>query len=199
MDDPFLVALAKPEPVPGGGAAAAHGAVVGFALLEKIVRIELQRGEITARSRESWEELLEQVCSSAEILRTLRDEDGRVYMRFAEARISGLDPNKILSALKEATGSPMKIMEAAHHGLSFVSQVGRNCKFHLLSDLLVVCELFQAAIHGAYQIARANLLSMADSSQKSDYTKRLSRLRERCRESMEQVKSSILAGAASSS
>jgi len=40
MHDSFLEALARPEPVPGGGAAAAHGACVGLALLEKIVLVE---------------------------------------------------------------------------------------------------------------------------------------------------------------
>ena len=37
MVDSFIDALAKPKPVPGGGAAAAYGASVGLALLEKIV------------------------------------------------------------------------------------------------------------------------------------------------------------------
>ena len=51
MHDSFLEALARPEPVPGGGAAAAHGACVGLALLEKIVLVELRRSDIPSESR----------------------------------------------------------------------------------------------------------------------------------------------------
>jgi formiminotetrahydrofolate cyclodeaminase len=193
MDDSFLVALAAPNPIPGGGAAAAHGALVGFALLEKIVRVELQRQEISSEAKAMWDELLEQVCSSSRVLRTLRDEDGRAYMRFAEAKSSGEEAGEVLGALEEATDSPVRIMETAHDGLSALSLVGKYCKAHLLSDLLVVCELIQSAIQGAYQIAQANLLSMDDFSRKGDYQKKLSRLRERCQESTEQVRNSILA------
>ena len=196
MDDSFLTALAKPEPIPGGGAAAAHGALVGFALLEKIARVELQRQELTPETKLMWHQLLDQVCSSATTIKTLRVEDGRAYMRFAVARSSGGKENETIAALEEATKSPINIMGATHGSLNGVTLVGRHCKAHLLSDLLVVCELFQAAIQGGYHIAQANLLSMDDSSRKGEYQKKLSRLRERCRESMEQVKNSILARAA---
>ena len=85
----------------------------------------------------------------------------------------------------------MKIMEAAHDCLNSVSQVGRHCKVHLLSDLLVVCDLLQAANHGAYRIAQANLLVMADYSGKGEYQRRLSRLRERCHEAFQQTEKGI--------
>ena len=193
MDDSFLTALAKPKPIPGGGAAAAHGALVGFALLEKIARVEVQRQELTPETTRMWHQLLDQVCSSAKTIETLRDEDGKGYMRFAEARSSDGKENETIAALEEATESPIKIMGATHDGLSGVTVVSKHCKAHLLSDLLVVCELLQAAIQGGYHIAQANLLSMDDSSRKGEYQKELSRLRERCQESMEQVKNSILA------
>ena len=138
------------------------------------------------------------MCGLAKTLIRLRDEDGRAYMRFAEARTSGGREKDIVAALGQAIESPLKIMEAAHEGLGCLSQVGKRCKGHLLSDLLVVCELLRAATHGAYRIAQANLLDMADSSRKGDYQRMLSRLRDRCRDSLQQVERSILvrAGAA---
>ena len=193
--EPFLEALAKPEPVPGGGAAAAHGAAAGFALLEKIVRLELQRQPIASELQSLWETLLEHACGLAETVLRLRDEDGRAYMRFAEARASGKAAQDVIAALEQAVESPLKIMETAHDGLSCASQAGKHCRKHLLSDLLVVCELLGAATRGAYRIAQANLLLMADSSRKGEYQKLLSRLRDRWSDSFQQVERSILARA----
>ena len=191
MNDTFLEALAKPAPVPGGGAAAAHGAVLGLALLEKIVRVEGQRQQDGSELRAQWDDLLEEVRISAKVLRQLREEDGAAYLRFAEARNSGEGERETIAALELAIECPMKIMEAAQHCLSSVSQVGKYCKSHLLSDLLVVCYLLQAANLGAYRIAQANLLVMADDSRKGEYHKRLSRLRDRSSEAFQQTEKGI--------
>jgi formiminotetrahydrofolate cyclodeaminase len=191
MDDTFLEALAKPEPVPGGGAAAAHGAVLGLALLEKIVRVEGQRQRDGTELRAQWGGLLEKVRTSAKVLLQLREEDGATYLRFSEARNSGKGEREVIAALEQAIECPMKIMEAAQLCLSSVSQVGRYCKNHLLSDLLVVCDLLQAANLGAYRIAQANLLVMADYSKKGEYQRRLSRLRDRSSEAFQQTEKGI--------
>ena len=196
MAESFLEALAKQMPVPGGGAAAAYAGVVGLALLEKIVRVELQRQPPDSELQSFWDELLKQVSSLAETLIQLRDEDGRVYMRFAAAKTSGLSEKDIVAALEQAIEAPLQTMEAGHESLDHLAQVGKRYKKHLLSDLLVVCELLRAAIRGAYRIAQANLLVMADSSRKTDYQKMLSRLRNRCHDSLQQIERSILARAA---
>ena len=193
MAEPFLEALAKPQPVPGGGAAAAYGASVGLALLEKIVRLELLRKPMVSEMQPIWEELLEQVCGLATTLVRLRIEDGKAYMRFVEARDSGKKEEGLISALGQAVESPLKIMETASEGLGCASQTGKHCKKHLLSDLLVVCELLRAASRGASRIAQANLLVMADASLKGEYQSRLHRLRDRCHDSFQHVESAILA------
>jgi formiminotetrahydrofolate cyclodeaminase len=109
MHDSFLEALARPEPVPGGGAAAAHGACVGLALLEKIVLVELRRSEIPSESR--WQDLLEEVRGSSSTLIQLRDEDGRAYLRFAKAKTVGNSDEDTLETLKAAIESPIQIMQ----------------------------------------------------------------------------------------
>ena len=43
MDSAFLKALAQGRPDPGGGAAAAHSAALGLALLEKVCQLEHRR------------------------------------------------------------------------------------------------------------------------------------------------------------
>ncbi len=191
MQESFLEALAKPEPNPGGGAAAAYGASVGFALLEKIVRLECRRQPIDSDLHSLWEELLQQAGNLAKALQRLRDEDGEAYIRFAAARASGKGEVDINTALEQAIESPIEIMEAASDGLNCVSQVGKHCRKHLLSDLLVVCELLRAAIRGAGRIAEANLLMVPDFSRKGVYQSKLSKLRETCSKTFQQVESLI--------
>ena len=193
MSDSFLEALAAPRPIPGGGAAAAHGACVGLALLEKIVLIELKRGHIT--SDYSWSDLLEEVKASSRTLLQLRDEDGRAYVRFAKARTFGNSDEETLEALKAAIESPIKIMEEAKIGLELVARAGKHCKGHLLSDLLVVCELLRAAIDGTHRIVQANLGVMGDPSLRSHYQEKLNQVQVEGCEFFKSVEGDILARA----
>ena len=193
MQDSFLEALARPEPVPGGGAAAAHGACVGLALLEKIVLVELRRNDIPSESR--WQNLLDEVRKSSATLLRLRDEDGEVYVRFAQAKTFGKSAEEILDPLKQAIECPIKIMEEAYKGLRLVARAAKRCKGHLLSDLLVVCELLRAAIQGTYGIAQANLGVMGDPSLRSHYQNKLKQVQVESREIFKSVEGDILARA----
>ena len=196
MSDSFLEALAAPKPIPGGGAAAAHGACVGLALLEKIVLVELKRGHVT--SDYSWSDLLEEVKASSSTLLQLRDEDGRAYVRFAKAKTFGDSEEEVLEALKGAVESPIKIMEEARRGLELVARAGKQCKAHLLSDLLVVCELLRAAINGTHRIAQANLGVMGDPSLCRHYEKKLNQAQVKGCELFKSVEGDILTRAKSS-
>ncbi len=81
-------------------------------------------------------------------------------------------------------------MEEAHKGLTLVSRAGKHCKVHLLSDLLVVCELLRAAINGAYRIALANLQDNPDL--RRDYQERLNQVYSGSRELFRSVESLLL-------
>ena len=190
MHDSFLEALARPEPVPGGGAAAAHGACVGLALLEKIVLVELRRSDIPFESR--WQNLLEEVRRSSSTLLRLRDEDGEAYVRFAQARTFGKGAEEILDLLKQAIESPIAIMKEAKRSLDLVARAGNHCKGHLLSDLLVVCELLRAAIDGNHRVAQANLGVMGDPSLRSHYQNKLNQVQVESRELFRSVEGDIL-------
>jgi formiminotetrahydrofolate cyclodeaminase len=190
MHDSFLEALARPEPVPGGGAAAAHGACVGLALLEKIVLVELRRSEIPSESR--WQDLLEEVRGSSSTLIQLRDEDGRAYLRFAKAKTVGNSDEDTLETLKAAIESPIQIMQEAKRSLDLVARAGNHCKGHLLSDLLVVCELLRAAIDGTHRIAQANLGVMGEPSLRSHYQNKLNQVQVESRELFQSVEGDIL-------
>ena len=174
MDDSFIEALVKPKPVPGGGAAAAHGAFVGLALLEKIVTVEFQRSSVP--SEPDWKNLLQEVKEASRTILQLRDEDGKAYIRFAQAKTFGKGKKEVLEALHQAIESPTRIMEEANEALNLVARAGTHCKGHLISDLLVVCELLRAAIYGAHGIAQANVGLMKPSMEKNEHQGRLGQL-----------------------
>jgi len=155
-EESFLLALERSTPVPGGGSAAAYAAMVGLALLEKIVRLESERPHPAPEESNDWEALLGRVRRSAEILRRLRDEDSEAYVRLAEARRSK-DERAIQRAWEQAIACPVEIMEAAHKALFLAREAGEGCKGHLIADVLVVLQLLRAACRGAYHIATANL------------------------------------------
>jgi formiminotetrahydrofolate cyclodeaminase len=192
MKNSFLSALSSPEqPIPGGGAAAAHAGAVGLALLEKIIRIELRR-YLKSSDNSPWENLLDQVSALCKTLYMLRDEDGKIYIRLAHVRKSGASQEEIASVLRQAIDCPMKIMEQTHKALGCVAQTAKYCKKHLLSDLQVVCELLGAAGRGADHIARANLHLMADPTAKAEYQIRLNRLQALDHEALKLAEGSIL-------
>ena len=174
MVDPFLDDLAKPKPVPGGGAAAAHGACVALALLEKIVKVELQRCRDSSEAE--WKDLLQEVKKSAATLSHLREEDGRAYVRFAQARTFGKGKTEVLTALQQAIECPIRIMKEASKALEQAARAGKRCKGHLLSDLLVVCELLRATISGTYRIAQANLSLLEEYPRRRKYQHTLEQL-----------------------
>lgn len=186
----FIEALAKPKPVPGGGAAAAHGACVGMALLEKIVQVELRRSRDSSEAE--WKNLLQEVQKSSSTLLQLRDEDGKAYVRFAQAKTFGKGKTEVLGALQQAIECPIRIMEEAHEAFNSVARAGMHCKVHLLSDLLVVGELLEATISGAHRIAQANLSLMEASPERNEYQDRLEQLLTASMELYESVVSALV-------
>jgi formiminotetrahydrofolate cyclodeaminase len=165
MSPLFLKALARARPDPGGGAAAAHGAALGVALLEKVVRLEGQRPEAREGSSFAWADLLTRVRQLAAAMARLQEEDVWAYVNLVRAR-AGDNPGELAVALEEAVGCPLRIMQQAQEGLALISQAGARCKLHLRSDLLVACELLGGAFRGAHHIARANLPCMGQNSRR---------------------------------
>jgi formiminotetrahydrofolate cyclodeaminase len=156
MSNSFLEELAQARPDPGGGAAAAYGAALGLALLEKVVRLELHRPQTNNPQGHPWQEVLERVHRISEGLDQLREEDVRAYFHLTEARAEGR-PQELLAAVREAVQCPVRVIQQAQEALTLLAWTGKNCKRHLVSDLLVACEFLGAALRGASHIAGANL------------------------------------------
>jgi len=77
MESSFLEALAKGRPDPGGGAAAAHSAALGLALLSKVVQLEHRRQTPEGEPGFPWGDLLARVRVVAAALLRLQAEDVR--------------------------------------------------------------------------------------------------------------------------
>ena len=170
MSDSFISRLAQPQPVPGGGAAAAHTARIALALLEKIVRLELRRAGNSEKSP-GWTRLLDETQTLAERLMWLRDEDGRAYAGLAEKKASG---DQIwMRALTYATDCPIMIIEAVGDALGPVQETGENCSRSLLSDLLAVCEILNGAGNAVHHVVFANIKRMPDDSGRKEYSTKL--------------------------
>jgi formiminotetrahydrofolate cyclodeaminase len=173
MDSSFRKALAQARPDPGGGAAAAHSAALGMALVEKVVRLEHQRQGPQDQPDFPWPDLLSRTHFVAEALLRLQEEDVRAYAQLAWARAQG-GSEELAAALEEAVACPLRIMQQAQEGLALLSQVGCRCRLHLIADLLVACELLGAAFRGAHHIAWANLPLMGSEGRLAVWAEALS-------------------------
>ncbi len=193
MDSAFLKALAQARPDPGGGAAAAHGAALGLALLEKVVRLEQRRRLPEGEPGVFWDALLAQVRLAAAALLRLQAEDVEAYFQLTRARTQG-DPITLAAALEEAVACPLRIMQQAQEALGLLGRGGARCRPHLISDLLVACELVGAAFRGAHHIARANLPLMGRDSRRAIWAAHLSRTLSDLESEFRQVRAGLLVG-----
>ncbi len=194
MSEPFLVALANPEPSPGGGAAAGYSACLGVALVKKIIHLELLRSRTSPALTSLWNNLLKQANEMEKTLEQLIEEDGNAYIEFVEAR-TDCGRKNFADALERAVECPVKIMKQSSEGLGLVSEVGKRCGRHLLSDLLVSGEAFMAAVRGAYHIAWANICLLPGNSpqQPAMSTGEISLLEQSCKEKHVKVQEQLTA------
>jgi formiminotetrahydrofolate cyclodeaminase len=191
MDSIFLKALAQARPDPGGGAAAAHSAALGLALLEKVVRLEHRRQTPEKNPGIPWGDLLARVRLVAAALLRLQDEDVQAYFQLTRALTQG-DPEALAAALEEAVACPLRIMQQAQEGLALMAQSGAGCAVHLMSDLLVACELLGAAFRGAHHIARANLPLMGRDFKRAVWAEELTLTLSALEVELQQVRADLL-------
>ncbi|WP_448384593.1 cyclodeaminase/cyclohydrolase family protein [Desulfosoma sp.] len=157
-DDAFLDALRKPRPDPGGGSAAAHGALMALCLLEKVAVLEKNRTHAARDKRGWWGGTLEELRRLEDDLKGLRTEDVAAYRRLASALKAENPDQGRDDAAEAALRVPLAIMETAAEALRTATAVGRRCAIHLRADVAVAVEFLGSAVQAAYWIARANAL-----------------------------------------
>ncbi len=179
MVDSFLNELRRPRPDPGGGAAAAHGALLGIALAEKIIQLESNRATDNNSRAELWEGHHREAGRLTASFTRLRSGDVEAYQNLAEALRSGEGGNRLHDALVAAIRCPMEIMREARGALDLIEDVGSGCRRFLVADVLVACEFLGVALHSACHIAKANLPLMEDLPSRGMWLAELTRERDR--------------------
>lgn len=188
MPGSFLEDLRRPRPDPGGGSAAAHGALLGIALAEKIVLIEQRRSAPRVSEFDFWEGLRMEASRLSDLFTWLRTEDVLVYRQLAEALRSGVDGSRLQSALTEAIRCPLGIMRGTWEALDLMEAAGSRCKPFLVADVLVACEFLGAALFSAHHIARANLPLIREPSHRDRWLAELTAELDRGRERLDRVR-----------
>lgn len=157
ISDSFLNDLSKPQPDPGGGAAAAHGALIGLALIEKIVLLEWARAGEDGLASHSWGKDRALIDSLFCQMESLREKDRKIYPEMVRLRTSGTQGPAYLRVVEESIAVPLQIMKKSLEGLTFVAELKTRIQKVLKADLWVSAELLVAALRGAFHIGRSNL------------------------------------------
>ncbi|AFM25037.1 cyclodeaminase/cyclohydrolase family protein [Desulfomonile tiedjei] len=190
MKDAFLEALSRPRPDPGGGAASAYGALLSVAIVEKIVRIELQRNENSGS-----ESVLTRMLSTVVVLQKdcaqWCEQDVQAYLELARVRKAGITGSELISSMESAVECPLNIMQSGLRILKCIADVGSLCRKHLISDLQVAAEFARAAIYGASHITSANLLLMRERGHVSSYEQRFQTLLDQVETQFNQTMSTL--------
>ncbi len=189
----FLAQLAQARPDPGGGAAAAYGAAVGLALVEKVVKLEHRRPRVSDERRRVWEQQADLARRLTSELAHLRDADVDAYRELAQALAARHEAEKLLAAVTRAIDCPQRIMAAVRQALDLVAATGELCQPHLISDLLVAGELLGAAAAGAYHIAAANLPLLNPEAERARCSRMLLATLEQIQEASRQVRARLTA------
>jgi formiminotetrahydrofolate cyclodeaminase len=193
MPDPFLIALAKPQPDPGGGAAAAQGALIGLALLEKIILLEQARVKQKTLASKPWENKRAAIESLFSRMEKLREQDRKIYPKLVRMRLSKTEGQSLLAVIEESITVPLEIMKKALEGLALISWVGTRCKKILVADLLVATELLAAALQGAFHIGSSNLPWSKETRIKRAFDQELLEALQKGMKSLVRVKRGLLA------
>ena len=191
-DDSFLEALRRPQPDPGGGSAAAHGALLGLAVLEKILRLEGSRHAADGEAGQSWRVALVHLEKLNGIFLELRERDLRAYQGLAEEMAKReRDSEAFALAIEEAIACPHAIMQGSLEALELVRQAGSECKRHLVADVQVACELIGAVLLGAFHIGSANLPLITDKACRNAWIERLSHGKARGERSLSEAREAL--------
>jgi formiminotetrahydrofolate cyclodeaminase len=175
----FLEDLARPQPDPGGGAAAAYTALLALALLEKVSRLELARHHPGKDQYVFWQEQLDAVGRLQADFSRLCREDVLAYQRLATSITSGeKDPKQRHGVVLGVIDCPHEMIRMVHPALDVGAGVGRFCRKHLVGDVLVSIELLGAALQGAYHIASANMPLLTDVCERQSVAVKLARSRD---------------------
>ncbi len=165
----FLDVLASKAPTPGGGSASALSGSIGASLVAMAANLTIGKKKYA-----DVEEEMKEVLSSAENLRkemeTLIEEDARSFDSVMEAfkmpketeEEKQVRKEKIETATKLATETPLKVMRRCLEGMDICSKVALKGNKNSISDAGVAALQLETAVNGAMLNVLINLPGIED-------------------------------------
>jgi glutamate formiminotransferase len=163
--EPFVEQLAAPTATPGGGSAAAASGAMAAGLANMVatmsrgkkayVQYEKQLSEAIARLSQLREDLKTAIDADAESFNT-------VMKAYKQAKESADADGIIESALRQATGVPLRVAQKAREVAQIAEDLKPITNPNMRSDLTTAIALARAAIQGALANVEINLESIKD-------------------------------------
>jgi formiminotetrahydrofolate cyclodeaminase len=178
--DEFLRSLGSADPTPGGGALAALSGAMAAAMLAMVCNLTIGRPRYADVEAAMREILAETLSRQVELLE-LADADADAYgaVRDAYRLPNGTDAERsarkdaIARSMERATVVPVQTAEATRAVLDLTARAGEIGNRNMLGDVAVGAHLGLAAVRGAADQARLNLVSLGDSPFAAEMERRL--------------------------
>jgi len=163
--DGWIEELAGPNPVPGGGSAAAMAGTLAGALVAMVARLTIGRKAYAAADARARAILVEADSLRGE-LRRLVDEDAAAYAQVSEAyKLPKDDPKRVAgidTALLGAAQTPLEVARRADRVITLAREIGTIGNKNARSDALVAEQLGRAALEGAVENVRVNVAALSN-------------------------------------
>ena len=156
----FTDALASSEPTPGGGAAAAHTASMGAALLQMSIQTTLKRKNITPEHVQALQTSAHRVAELKKHFDYCMTQDSQAYERYLWAKKLPKEDfsreSEIQNALEKAALVPADTAQKALLALEELEAITPFISPVILADAACAKHLLQAALCCAVENIRAN-------------------------------------------
>ena len=149
----YLEALARREPVPGGGSAAAYAGALGAGLIVMVARYSKGKG-----ANRSVEQRIEATIKRAEAIKNklldLVDLDAVAYWQVTKTKNA---PRKVrIKALKQSREVPLQVCRLCYRAIELTPFLVEEGNKYLVADVAVACELLLSSFNGALTLAQYN-------------------------------------------
>jgi glutamate formiminotransferase/formiminotetrahydrofolate cyclodeaminase len=195
----FVMEVSSGEPVPGGGAVAAHAASLGAALGEMIAHLTQGREKFKDVQAEIGDVLAELTPLRARLQRAAA-EDAASFARVMQARRLPQSAeeerheraNRLEEALKGAALVPLEVAGVAVQVLELLETLSEIGNPNALSDAATGAQLILAAVTAARYNVIVNTADIEDEDFASEHRLRASDLLERAREITTRIEASLM-------
>lgn len=171
----FLQSMASGQPLPAGGAAAAHTASLGIALLRKALLLKARREESLELSK-NLRVVEKELDRLGKDLERLVAKDPELYRNYVVA-LRQADAQRKKEALLQVLESSLLVMEKAWSGIRWAARLKPLIPEPARTHLRVSAELFRASAEASAHVARSNLSLIRHPEKRRNYLARLDLVR----------------------